>query len=253
MAADQKDQKELWKDRAVRYNNLEWVNNKSRLGKLIEIGEFKESDVVLDVGTGTGKIACTLAPLVKEVHGLDISKDMLDQIDTSNFNNIILKEGTVSNSGYSPDFFDKITARLIFHHILDDKELKDSVSECHRILKPGGKIVISEGVPPAENVKQDFINIFKLKEDRRTFMESDIKNLLEEAGFKNVKIHMITQEEMSVNNWLDNDGTLSEEAKKKIKDLHRFSSEEFKKAYNLKDLGHDMLIDIKVAKVVGEK
>jgi len=249
----EKDQKQLWKLRAKRYNNLEWVNHERILLRLIEIGDFKDSDIVLDVGTGTGKIAYALSPLVKEVYGIDVSKEMLSQIDLNKFKNIRLKEAKISNSGYDSNFFDKITARLIFHHIIDDDELDKSIKECYKILKPGGKIIISEGVPPIKEIKEDYIEIFKLKEERRTFLEEDIKKLLEETGFRNIVIHTVVQEGMSVNNWLDNDGTLSEETKKKIINLHRFSRDEFKKAYNLKDLGHDMLIDIKIAKVVGEK
>ncbi len=249
----EKDQKKLWKNRAKCYNNLEWVNHKDRLTEFISIGDFRKSDVVLDVGTGTGKVACTISPLVKEVYGIDICKEMLDQIDTNKHKNIILKESDVLNSGFSADFFDKITARYVFHHMLDDKELEKSFKECYRILKPGGKIVISEGVPPSKDTKDDFIEIFRLKEARRTFLEEDLKGLLERTGFKNVRIHNIIQKGMSVNNWLDNDGTLSEETKKKIFNLHKFSSEKFKKDYNLKDIDSDILIDIKVAKIVAEK
>ena len=45
----------------------------------------QKEDVVLDVGCGTGKIACAVAPNVKEVHGLDISEEMIAFVDKEKF------------------------------------------------------------------------------------------------------------------------------------------------------------------------
>jgi ubiquinone/menaquinone biosynthesis C-methylase UbiE len=246
------DQKEVWKKRAERYNNLEWVHKKDIVSQLVHIGEFKSHETFLDAGTGTGKLATTIAPLVKEAHGLDLSPEMISQIK-HNHANLTLKVGAIHEMDYSSDYFDKITARLVFHHILDDNELHASLKQCLRVLKKGGKMLISEGVPPHKDLKQDFIKIFKYKEHRRTFLPEELKSFMEQAGFSSVQIHLITDKGMSINNWIDNDGTISSENKQKIKDLHRNGSALFKEKYNLRETEDDILIDVTVAIVVGEK
>lgn len=247
------NQKDLWAKRAKKYNNLYWVHKKDIISKFIEICEFLDSDVVLDLGTGTGKIACTISPLVKEVHGLDISEEMISYIDKEKYKNLILKIGDAKNLDYKDQFFDKLTARLVFHHIINDDDLEKSIKECYRVLKPGGKIIISEGVPPHPDLKKDFEEIFRLKEIRRIFLPEDIRDMLKRGDFNDIRIHTEVDKGMSVKNWLDNDGTLSEETKKKLFDLHKFASPFFKKAYNLREKGDDILIDAKVAIVTGIK
>lgn len=247
------DQKDLWKKRAEFYNKLDWVSKENILQGLMLVGNFNEDDKVLDVGCGTGKVACTVAPFVKEVHGFDISKEMMSKIDLSKYPNLRLKEGSISSIDFSDESFDKVTARLILHHILDDRELDKSIKEIHRVLKPGGRIIISEGVPPHEDVKDDYTEIFKLKEERRTFMPKDLVDLLKRNGFKNIRTNIIIDEHMSVRNWLENAGTLSKEVIEKIYDLHKNASPRFKELYNLKEKEGDILIDVKVAIITGEK
>lgn len=60
----------------------EEIVRKARLGK---------ESVILDVGTGTGTIAHSLAPVVKEVYALDPSREMLEEVER------IAKEQSISN------------------------------------------------------------------------------------------------------------------------------------------------------------
>jgi hypothetical protein len=57
---------------------------------------------------------------------------------------------------------------------------------------------------------------------------------------------------MSVRNWLENAGNLSQEDINKIYSLHKNARALFKESYNLRDLGHDIFIDVKVAIITGE-
>jgi hypothetical protein len=84
-------------------------------------------------------------------------------------------------------------------------------------------------------------------------MPEDLIRLLKENGFKHVRTNIIVDEHMSVKNWLENAGTLSKETVEKIFDLHKNASPRFKELYNLKEKGDDILIDVKVAIITGEK
>ncbi len=76
---------------------------------------------------------------------------------------------------------------------------------------------------------------------------------MEDTGFRNIVIHSFVDRDFSVRNCLDNDGTLSQEAKNKTLDFHKYSSQTFKEAYNLREVGSAMLSDTKIVFVVGEK
>ncbi len=247
------EQKELWRKRAQRYNNLEWVKKSNVLQAFMLVGNFDKDHVVLDAGCGTGKVLGTVAPYVKEVHGVDISEEMLSQIDLSSIPNAKVSVGDIGNLDYPDNFFDRITVRLVLHHILDDDDLMRVLKELYRVLKPNGKIIVSEGVPPHEDVKKDYEEVFKLKEKRRVFMPEDLVRLLKRAGFRHIRVNIIIDEHMSVRNWLENAGDLDEETIEKIYNMHKFASPRFKEVYNLVDKGDDILIDVKVALVTGIK
>lgn len=242
-----KDQN-FWKIRSEGYNNLKWAKDEGYLKAFIKAGDFSKKDLVLDVGTGTGIVTHSISPLVKEVIGLDISQDMLKKSNWKGNKYFIKRD--IRCPIFHEEVFDKITARLVFHHITEDTQR--AMEECYRILKKGGKMIISEGVPPTDEVKEDYKKIFKLKEKRLVFTEKNLKELMEISGFKNIRVTNYMMKNFSVRNWLENSG-LCEEKKRKIFNMHVNAGNVFKKAYNLKTTENDCLITIKNLILVGEK
>jgi len=156
----------------------------------------------------------------------------------------------IRDSIFFDNVFDKVTARMVFHHITD--RTQKAMDECFRILKNGGKMVLSEGVPPTPEVKEDYTRIFKLKEERLTFLEEDLVNMMKKSGFKNIKVLIHIMKNFSVYNWLENSG-LTKEKQNKIFEMHVTGSDTFKKAYNMKIVNGDCLINVKNLILVGEK
>ena len=193
---------EFWKIRSENYNELEWAREDRYLKAFVEEGDFKKTDVVLDVGTGTGIVAHAIASLVDEVIGLDKSQDMMEHSNWKNNKYFIKRD--IRDPFFNEDVFSVVTARMVFHHILENTQ--EAMRECYRILKKGGRMVFSEGVPPSKEVKKDYIEIFRLKEKRLTFYEEDMIALMENAGFKNITLKTVVLPQMSVRNWLDNSG-----------------------------------------------
>jgi len=243
------DREKFWKIRSERYNNLKWVNDSSYLKAFISSAGFNNKDLVLDVGTGTGVVAHALAPIVKEVIGLDISQDMLEHSNWKDNKYFIKRD--IRDPIFYDNVFDKVTARMMFHHILEDTQ--KAMNECHRVLKKGGKMILSEGVPPTPAVKEDYTKMFKLKEERLTFLEEDLVGMMEKAGFKNIRVITHIMKHFSVKNWLENSGNLPKEKQNKIFEMHVTGSNIFKKAYNMKIVNGDCLIDVKNLILVGEK
>lgn len=102
----------------------------------------KNASTLLDMGCGTGFIIHLVADLVAEVHGVDITEDMMKQIDQSK-GNITLKLSTVEQLPYEDSCFDIVTAYSFMDHLLD---YRLALAEAYRVLKPGG--VFYSGLNP---------------------------------------------------------------------------------------------------------
>ena len=243
-----------WEKRAGVYDMLQWVNHNLYFKTLLEELRLTGDEIVLDVGTGTGKVALRVLPYCRKVMGVDLSMEMLAiaraHLEPHSEAKMGLQQASIDRLPFGDGCFDVVVGRMIFHHL--NGNLREGVSECFRVLRKGGRIVIGEGVPPNYRLKEDFIKIFAWKETRHTFLEQDIMNLLADAGFQRINIRTFLLDGMSVNNWLENAG-LPEERIKIILELHRNASRYFKKAYRLKETNGEILIDMKQAIVTAEK
>jgi len=235
-----------WKNRAKYFNKLEWATDKSYLDALIKAGAFNKTHAVLDVGTGTGIVAQAIAPLVKEVIGLDKSPEMLNQ---GSWNNVCLIRGDIRQTTFENGIFDRVIARHVFRHIVDGTQR--AAHECFRVLKKGGIMVLSEGVPPSPESKEDYIRIFKLKGNRLVFMEDELIALMKRAGFTSIQLDTVWLRRMSVRNWLANSG-LPERKQGKIFQLYD-SLTTYRRDCNMVEGNDDRLIDMKMAIVTGKK
>ena len=174
----ERNQKILWAARARTYNNLDWVNDKDLEHKLLECGKFQSHHVVLDAGTGTGVVAFSIAPYVKEVYGIDQSEAMIQAAEWDSHGNVQFRVGDIRDIPYSNGKFDRVTCRNVFHNLLEPSDRLLAAAECQRVLRNGGRFIISEGVPPHDSLKEDFERIFELKEIRITFTPDDLINLM---------------------------------------------------------------------------
>lgn len=202
--------------------------------------------MVLDVGSGTGIIADAIAPLVKCVTAMDISWEMLRY--SKPLEHKFFVQWDIREPLYNANHFDKIVARHVLHHILPDPLV--ALKECYRILRPGGLIIVSEGVPPSEKARPEYEKIFELKEERITFSEAQLASLM--AGFKGVSLGVHWLKQMSVRNWLQNSG-LPQDTQNEIYALHTGCSHHFREAYRMTELEDDCLIDMKMLILTGRK
>jgi ubiquinone/menaquinone biosynthesis C-methylase UbiE len=125
---------------------------------------------LIDFGCGTGFIINLAHDLFSEVHGVDITKEMLEQVDSS-YKNVVLHECLAEETKFNNDFFDFATAYSFMDH-LGNYEI--FLSEVFRVLKKGGVFYSDlnpnkdfiEGLSVVNERKRDLIEIpdFILKE-----------------------------------------------------------------------------------------
>lgn len=241
---------EFWAVRAERYEQLEWASRKGYLEAFVSAGDFQPGDRVLDVGTGTGIVAHAVSPFVAEVVGIDLSPEMLARAWASRVANEVFEKGDVRRLRSPDNWFDKVTARMIFHHLIEDGD--QAMRECYRVLKSGGVMVLSEGVPPHRSLGDWYTRMFALKEKRLTFFEEDLVALMSSGGFDvdRVLTHVSTQ--VSIGNWLGG-SELPQERKDRIIQMHLDLDETGKQYYNMKITGEDVLCDFTYIILVGRK
>ncbi|KAI5117255.1 hypothetical protein M0805_006418 [Coniferiporia weirii] len=148
----------------------------------------ESSTVVMDFACGTGLISRELVPHAKKVIGVDISQGMIDQ-----YNSRVSKEGIPSDKMYAVraeltgtdadldrQKFDVIVCSMAYHHF-------SSIVDITRILafflKPGGMLLISDGVP--SNILPSPIpdNIVA---HQHGFTEATIREVFESAGLAQI-------------------------------------------------------------------
>lgn len=239
----------FWHIRSAKYDKLYWTKDKSYLDCIVEASRFKKKDVVLDVGTGTGVIARTLKPYVRHVVGMDISESMLEKGNWEGFSSI---KWDISDLLFANSTFDKVIARMVFHHILDN--LDRVMLRCYDLLKDKGSLIVAEGIPPTDerNVIDWYSHMFSFKEKRRTFTEKQLKDFFKRNGFVNVNSIGHTMKNFSIKNWLNNSG-LDSISQKKIMKLHTEADQSIKDAYNMKITKDDCLVDTKNVIIIGRK
>lgn len=107
-----------------------------------EIISLKPGSTMLDVGCGMGRLYDTAQAAKLTYAGLDISaqqiaegKRLHPQAD--------LEVGSMLNLPYNDASFDAVFMVASFHHLATKAERRQAVAEALRVLKPGGKIVVT--------------------------------------------------------------------------------------------------------------
>ena len=245
------NQRDTWDKRAEDYGSLEWARKQDFIHSFIGFGCPDKDWRVLDVGTGPGIVAAALSPFVGEVIGLDISEKMIAQAKEIHRDrpNISFCLGDVEEMDFSNNSFDLVMARMVFHHVANCDQ---GLSEVLRVLKPGGLLVLCEGVPPDHVTRARYEEIFRHKEERHTFSEAELINMFDQCGFEDILLSPYFMRQVSLNNWLAN-GALEQRAIDEIRRLHVEAEPYFKHVYNLNERDNDVFMDWKFALVRGQK
>ncbi|TXK81873.1 MerR family transcriptional regulator [Paenibacillus sp. N3.4] len=96
----------------------------------------------LDLGTGTGNLAGKIIIQGAKMAGVDQSREMLKHCQKK-FPGIETKLGNFLAIPYLDGNFDFVVTSFAFHHLTDDQKLL-AIEEMRRVLKPHGRICITD-------------------------------------------------------------------------------------------------------------
>ena len=102
--------------------------------------DLKETDVVLDIGCGTGLISLALSPWVKEIHGLDISPKMIERAkkNCSEATNISFGVGKITDLEIPPKTFNKVLAYSVLQYLSNEDEVLKAFQSLAMVLPENG-------------------------------------------------------------------------------------------------------------------
>ncbi len=162
-------------------------------GNPIALASIKEGETVLDLGSGAG-FDCFLAsekvgPLGKVI-GVDMTPEMIqkarENAEKGGYKNVEFRLGEIEKLPIENNSIDLIISNCVVNLSPD----KDKVfKEAYRVLKPGGRILISDIVLKQElpeHIKNDinaYVSCISGAVIKEEYLES-----IKKAGFKNIKV-----------------------------------------------------------------
>ena len=141
---------------------------------------------ILDAGCGTGEFVHTLADHFKEseVHGVDISKTMIEKANLKMKNgNVKFEIGDAEELPYEDNAFDVITCSHSFHHYPNKER---AVAEMYRVLKPEGRLMVIDGCRDVLLGRVIFDIVERMERHVRHLFGEEFRELFRRNGFNNI-------------------------------------------------------------------
>lgn len=141
---------------------------------------------VADLGCGTGRTSAVVAPFVSQVVAVDASAEMLGAARgrLAGLANVDVREGTLEAVPVADATVDLALLVLVLHHVADPAAV---LREAHRILKPGGRVIVLDMQPhDREEYRGQMGHVWL------GFSAPDIERRLLEAGFAAARVVPLT-------------------------------------------------------------
>jgi ubiquinone/menaquinone biosynthesis C-methylase UbiE len=146
------------------------------------LAKINDHSVIADIGAGSGFITEGLVDKEVNIIAVDQSPQMLSIMRKkfSSYKNVDFRLGESEKIPIDDNTVDFTFANMYLHHVEDPQK---SITELYRILKPGGKLIISD----ADSHNYDFL-VTEQHDRWMGFKREDIRMWYANAGFKNIDI-----------------------------------------------------------------
>jgi len=162
-------------------------------GNPVALASLKQGETIVDLGSGPG-LDCFLAAnkvgKTGKVVGVDMTPEMIEKARENarkgKFGNVEFRLGEIENLPVADNFANVIISNCVINLVPDKKKV---FRETFRVLKPGGRLMISDLVLLKElpdfikNSVEAYIGCLS-----GAIMKDDYLNAIKAAGFREVKI-----------------------------------------------------------------
>jgi SAM-dependent methyltransferase len=161
-------------------------------GNPVALASLEKGETVLDLGAGAG-FDCFLAAnkvgKTGKVIGVDMTSEMVGQARENarkgNYKNVEFRLGEIENLPVADSFVDVIISNCVINLSPDKSRV---FQEAYRVLKPGGRLMVSDMVllkelpESVKNSVEAYVGCVA-----GASMKNDYLKMIEDAGFKNVE------------------------------------------------------------------
>ncbi len=177
-------------DTAARYfaaHAAEWDDIRSRHAPEAQVEAAMRAAVgarpvrcLVDLGAGAGRMLEIFAPLAQRAIGVDLSSAMLavarGRLEETGLANVQLRQGDMYALPIERNSADLAILHQVLHYLDDPAR---AIREAARILAPGGRLLVVDFAPHAEEALRD-----KHAHRRLGFSNEEISGLLAQAGLE---------------------------------------------------------------------
>jgi ubiquinone/menaquinone biosynthesis C-methylase UbiE len=145
------------------------------------LGPVDRDMVVLDAACGAAHAAEQVAPHVRQVVGLDLTRALLEvgaeRLRRAGITNVLLQEGNANELPFVDASFDVVVCRGSVHHFPRPER---AVAEMARVCRPQGRVVVSDMVAPSPDVRKPFDDVHRLLDPSHAgvLLETELAELL---------------------------------------------------------------------------
>lgn len=207
------------------------------LDQLVAYLDVRPDEAVLDLGCGVGHTLARLAARARLAVGADATPGMLEGARTllarEGIANAVLVVTAAESLPFLDASFDAVACRVAAHHFTDAAA---AFREVWRVLRPGGRFVLSDSYAPDDETLDRFVNTLETMRDPTHVREHTVRgwrDLLESAGLA------VTDEtrgtvRIEVEPWLARSRTPEAEARR-VRELLRAAPPPTKVAFAIDD------------------
>jgi len=209
-------------DRQARdFSNWSVTKNIEYQRAYFDFCEIAPHDTLLDVACGTGEYAIFAAPKIQDVHGVDISKGMIEiaqhQAAEEKLKNVTFLCHPVERTPFEDGSFSIVICRSAFHHFYDYDSIFDEMVRC---CQRGGRISVQDIVAYPDKKIDDFFEAFEREVDvshHKTLSKSHIADLYDQTNIP-IKNTLEVEIELQFQEYLGH-AQQSKESKRRIKHM----------------------------------
>ncbi len=135
-------------------------------------------DLLIDLGTGTGRTLELFADRYARAVGVDVNPSMLayarSKISKDGLSHTQVRHGDIYNLSFADDVADTVIMHQVLHFLSDPA---DAISEAARVLGPGGRLLIVDFAPHSlEFLREQYAH------ERLGFSHAQVGQWLADAG-----------------------------------------------------------------------
>jgi len=143
-----------------------------------------------DLGIGDGQLTMMLAEVAQEVTAVDLSREMLAQLEQraaqKGFSNIVTVQGDIDDLPLEDDAYDYVVLSQALHH---SEQPARALAEATRVLAPGGRLLVIDLLAHNEEWVRE-----KLQDRQQGFTEACLQELLRDSGLEEVGVQRVARD-----------------------------------------------------------